>query len=224
MPAKQFRNVCFTCHECNPEHGVQNGSVQFCIYGLEKCPTTGKPHLQGYYQFHGKITLKWYKENICSTCHIAPANGTAQQNITYCSKEGKVTQYGTPKNPGKRTDLENITEELKQGTPLHDVIMDHPATYIRNYRGIKDAMCVLAPPQERKVEVIRMHQLGSQRPEGEIYYYDCQLGAKPYAYHGQETMVVYHYNIGDVILSNTLNGLAFCIMDVPCMVTKVYIP
>lgn len=223
MPSKQYIAVSWTCQACNPDHGETHPDVQFCIFGYEICPSTGKPHLQGYYQFKKKITLKWYKENICASCHVEQSLGTPDQNVKYCSKEGKVTQYGQLKKQGRRTDLENVVDEVKSGTPLIQVIRDHPTTYIRNYRGIKDAMCALAPPEERKVEVFTYGQIGYESPSGDVYYHDSQLGYRGYAYHGQENMVVYNGSTGDWLYQKVLSGEPFCINDVPCRVTKVFV-
>lgn len=57
------------------------------IFGEEKAPTTGTPHLQGFVQFKTKVrplSVIPYK-----TINWEAAKGTLEQNYIYCSKEGE---------------------------------------------------------------------------------------------------------------------------------------
>ncbi len=55
------------------------------------------PHLQGYMQKLACCKLAWMKSHISSRAHWERANGTAQQNIVYCSKEDENPWiHGTP--------------------------------------------------------------------------------------------------------------------------------
>ncbi len=60
---------------------------QYIIYGRERCPTTGKRHLQGYCYFKNAKSLsavkKLFKDD---TIHLEAAKGSTAQNIKYCSK------------------------------------------------------------------------------------------------------------------------------------------
>lgn len=219
MPSQQFHNVCFTCNACNPSHGETHPDVQYCIFGLEIAPSTGKQHMQGYYQFKKKITLKWYKENICSQCHVENAKGTYQQNVTYCSKDKQVISYGTPKCPGKRTDLDQIVDEIKAQVPMVQIIQDHPSTYVRNYRGIRDVMVALDPPQYRTVV-----RVDGSPPTTDVYHYYCSRRYQ-YPYHGQTNCVVHTNDYGEDeggLWHSIRMGDPCCINDVPCKIVRLY--
>lgn len=58
------------------------------IFGEEICPSTGREHLQGYIEFHKKERPT---ECVKTTkIHWEKARGSREDNIKYCSKEGKV--------------------------------------------------------------------------------------------------------------------------------------
>lgn len=63
------------------------------VYGHEKAPTTQKSHLQGYLECKNQVDLTTLKE-IDKTIHWEKAHGTAEQNFTYCTKEGNYVTFG----------------------------------------------------------------------------------------------------------------------------------
>lgn len=63
------------------------GSDGYYIFGVEKCPTTGKKHLQGYIVFHKKCRpLEKIK---MKEIHWEKAKGNKEQNTRYCTKDGE---------------------------------------------------------------------------------------------------------------------------------------
>jgi len=68
-------------------------SCRFLIYGKELAPETGTPHLQGYVVFESQKTLS-AAIKFLPGAHVSVANGSADANILYCSKEGDVTERG----------------------------------------------------------------------------------------------------------------------------------
>lgn len=67
--------------------------VRFFIGQCEKCPSTGREHFQAYLQLHNPNTLQACKRKLrvyderFNTVHLEPANGSADDNIAYCTKE-----------------------------------------------------------------------------------------------------------------------------------------
>ena len=62
--------------------------------------------------------------------HVEKCRGSADQNITYCSKDGRTLEAGEPKEQGKRKDLEELKDALETGeTTLNDIILDDPIAY-----------------------------------------------------------------------------------------------
>lgn len=221
MPAVQFRNICFTCNFCNLVHwnGLPQGVV-YAVVGDEVAPTTNQRHFQGYYQFDRKVTLSWYKSNVCSHCHVEGARGTASDNLTYCSKSGKFVVFGKPKVQGHRSDLDVITTEVRE-RPLISVMQDYPSTYIRNYRGIKDFICGVVPPRERQVRQF----YGKYKGMDDVYVmsWDDSL-REPTPYHGQSVCCVYEWGKFELLKNMICDGTPCFIAGVPCNVVEVYYP
>lgn len=74
---------------------MQGGCIGYII-GEEICPTTGTPHLQGYAEFKTKIRWTSFK-NLPKGIEWQPRGkfATRQNNLDYCSKEGKFISWGT---------------------------------------------------------------------------------------------------------------------------------
>lgn len=58
------------------------------IFGEEKCPSTGRLHLQGYINF--KTKCRPLERFEIYGAHWEKCKGTLQQNWVYCTKDGKV--------------------------------------------------------------------------------------------------------------------------------------
>lgn len=222
MPSPQSKCFTWTCHALNPIHGEHLESIQYSCFGIEVCPTTNKQHLQGYTQFRDKVTLTWYKKNICDKCHVEISRGDDASNKKYCSKEGKFVEFGERQFQGKRNDLKAICDKIKSRQPLISIITETPETYIRNYRGIKDALIALDPPRRRDVV---HHTIGHidcpPIPTSDIYY--VYADSKPYPYHGQTNCRIYHGGVeGQSLISHIERGDPICIEGVPCMITSIW--
>lgn len=89
------RGWCFTLNNYTDEHlsNVDSVECQYIIYGRE-VGESGTPHLQGYIHFPNARFLSSLRKLIPGA-HLTPANGSPEQNIAYCSKEGNVTERGT---------------------------------------------------------------------------------------------------------------------------------
>ncbi len=64
-------------------------NCKYFVLGEEIAPTTGTPHIQGYLEFKNQkvfsvLKKEWPKMN------LQIAKGSRSQNLTYCSKDGKV--------------------------------------------------------------------------------------------------------------------------------------
>lgn len=133
----------------------------FMVYQLERCPTTNRRHLQGYFHFQhpkGFRSVKAYFGERWQHVHIEAARGNAASNIKYCTKE--ETQEGppftsgeAPTGQGKRTDIDDFIAELsaKRGKldwsdPINAKhIMLHP-------NGVQRLINLAAPPPRPRNE------------------------------------------------------------------------
>lgn len=105
------RRFCFTLNNYTDDDItklLQNTYVHYICFGKEIAPTTGTPHLQGYIEVK-QTTFKNWKSQF-PTMHIEKARGSLEANKTYCSKDGSFTEHGTPRQQGKRTDIELARE------------------------------------------------------------------------------------------------------------------
>lgn len=153
MTTPQFRSFIFTLYDSPSLTSWKTGSyfeekdyssvVQYAIYQLERCPDTGREHIQGYVELHGnkKHRLNAIRRLLDSpSVHVEIRRGTQQQAIEYCSKEetricGPWT-FGTPKQQGQRTDLSKLVDAVKKKRSLHDIAHDHPVEFVKFHRGL----------------------------------------------------------------------------------------
>ncbi|GAC77854.1 replication protein, partial [uncultured marine virus] len=97
----QGKNACFTLNNYNAEHVAQllalyPDHVSYIIFGHEE-GESGTPHLQGYIQCNSNKRLAGLKK-LQGNAHWELARGNAQENITYCSKDGSVEPSGFPES------------------------------------------------------------------------------------------------------------------------------
>lgn len=135
---KRVRGWCFTLHEYSDEElsKFENIEVKYIVYGKEICPTTQRKHLQGYMYFQDKVSMKWIKEKLgIKRIHLESANGTAEQNRKYCTKEGEYVERGERPQQGRRSDIAFVREIIKSGGNIRKLLEEDCV----NYQTIKIA-------------------------------------------------------------------------------------
>lgn len=110
--ASKSRAWCFT-HNNYTEDDIkfwENFNCKYIIYGKEVAPTTGTPHLQGYFRLEIQITFKALKKKLPKDVAFFAANGTFEQNRTYCTKQDGIEYYERGERPaqGRRSDLDAV--------------------------------------------------------------------------------------------------------------------
>lgn len=113
------------------------------IYQLERCPTTGRLHYQGYVRLDIKCRLGRAKAILgFPTVHLEPRLGSHEQAAAYSSKEDTRIagpwRAGSDPAPGRRTDLLEITESLYGGTKLRTLMRNKPSVYCQYRNGLRD--------------------------------------------------------------------------------------
>uniref|UniRef100_UPI00404812A9 hypothetical protein n=4 Tax=Pseudomonadati TaxID=3379134 RepID=UPI00404812A9 len=157
----------------NPTHeeieSISGAECVFHIYGQEHPDTT--PHLQGYIQFKHQKRMNEVKKALGTTrLHLEKSNGTADQNIAYCSKED-IDPFikGTPKQPRKRTDIDLIKDLVKTNT-VKELIEDGT---LRNQQQVKFAHTCFTYQQEHRTTYPRVVWLCGDSGAGKSkYIYD----------------------------------------------------
>lgn len=139
MPADQSRNFVFTNYalEHNYETMVTESSLaEYIAYAPETCPSTRRPHHQGW------IRLRIKKSTSSASCikiskqlglsWMSAMRGTLVQNDLYCGKDsaGELIEFGERPKQGERGDLKQIVESIRNNTATAEtVLMDDPMTY-----------------------------------------------------------------------------------------------
>lgn len=119
---KKYRRWCATWNNF-PENAFElvekQVQLRFAICGVESAPSTGTVHLQCYFEYKIPKTMTTIKNQTGSSIHLEPARGSQQQNITYCGKEGKAIQFGTPAS-GKASGGD-IRDMIQNGVSIKDI-------------------------------------------------------------------------------------------------------
>lgn len=133
--------------------------VRYAIYGKEVCPTTQKVHWQAYIEFSKPMRMNAVKKAYNDEkVHLEERKGTRDQARTYCMKDKQYEEVGTwISGQGHRTDLDDIVTQMKNGTKLSDIMLEHPKTYCQYRNGLKDINAEIIKrrtPKFHPVEII----------------------------------------------------------------------
>lgn len=157
---QRYRNFCFTWNnypeDCDDflEKARDDHNITYMIYGFETAPTTGTPHLQGYFEMKNAKTESALRKKLPGI-HITVAKGDALQNRDYCGKgqqskeeweklgangpnyglNAAVNEYGTAKEQGKRNDIETAMRLIKEGKSDLELFEQCPGVAFKYPKG-----------------------------------------------------------------------------------------
>lgn len=118
-------------HDINRVDGMFPMFAKYVIYGKD-IAGSGTPHLQGYVQLTYKQRLSIMKSRL-PKAHWTPADGTAEQNVTYCSKDGSVTTHGTLTTKGSKSyKILQAMRSMLEDPSKESMSDDLQAPYIHN--------------------------------------------------------------------------------------------
>lgn len=152
MPAPQFTHWCFTIN--NPTEADEfepTDQVRYLVYQLE-VGETGTPHIQGYVEFHKKMSLAAVKRWL-PRAHLEPRRGPREAAREYCMKEegqlSEPVEYGdfNAGGQGRRTDLSDACDLVKEGGAKR-VAREMPDVYAKFHRGLHALEAALEEPDE----------------------------------------------------------------------------
>ncbi len=143
--------------------------VDYLIVGMEKAPTTGQLHGQGYLKLVKQDRLTGVKKMLTlPAIHLEVKRGTVAQAIAYCEykdpkaecklkDEKDVFEYGErPKEKGSRTDIQVGIDILKGGGGISEIAETAPQLIVKYPSGFVKLASVLKEktvPLERPVKV-----------------------------------------------------------------------
>lgn len=136
------RRWCFTLNNptrTDEEELEQLGAestVTYLIYGDEK-GENGTRHFQGYIEFKNGRSLAGCKKLI-ARAHWEQAKGSPESNRTYCSKEGRVQEWGSISRQGARNDMSAVREIIQTSGSMRKVIQE-----VSSYQAVRMAEKIL---------------------------------------------------------------------------------
>lgn len=127
-----------------------------CDYKLlaEEQGEQGTPHIHLYIENKLQKSFKKMKKEF-PRANIQAAKGNAQHNKDYLSKQKLILEEGIPKHAGKRTDLDDIKDILKETNKMREVVL-----VANSYQSVKMAEQILKyheEPRNWKPEVLWFH-------------------------------------------------------------------
>lgn len=154
------RDWCFTLNNYTDlEHtAIVNLNCRYLCIGKETAPSTGTPHLQCYVYYDNLQSLKSLKKVLpdrCANIKKRYEKSTPAAAAAYCKKEGDFYEKGELPAQGKRSDLDNVRDSVKEGKGMREIV--ESAT---SYQSMKCAQLMLKYKEKKrdwKTEVIWIH-------------------------------------------------------------------
>lgn len=147
MQSKSWTFTLYVYDEASLGVLQRQSGVSLLCYQEEKCPSTGRLHIQGYCRFDTNRRLASVKKFLAdNTAHCETAKGTPQHNLAYCTKPDSATgqfqfqlgDFGTVgANQGKRNDLDEVVTLLQAGETVEAINLVVPKVIIKYGRGVQ---------------------------------------------------------------------------------------
>lgn len=149
--------------------GRDDKSIPYLIFGRERCPDTGRRHLQGYIYFTHQKELSGVKKILeCTRVHLEQAKGSSLQNFEYCSKEHDFEEYGSRPTPGQRTDLLEIRDRIRDEIPEKDLAEQYFTQWTVYRRSFTEYRRLVSKPKLR--EELRVFLLHGEAGSGKTFF------------------------------------------------------
>lgn len=210
------RSWCFTSFKVDEFAFPQayETMIKYLVWQEERCPHTGKEHIQGYVELNRPQRMSWLKIAFNDNAmHIEKRKGSRKQARDYCmktdSRQAGPWEVGTwredREGQGKRNDLVAVYDKVKEGATSSAVAHEFPAEFIRYHNGIKalkftiDAMKWSRAIRQKLRVVVYYGATGTGKTRRAIErnedYYKLDRGASGDSvwwdgYEGQRTLII----------------------------------
>lgn len=138
------RGWCFTINNYTDDDILEilymHDNAEYTVFGFE-VGKKGTPHIQGYTYFRNQISFSTIKE-LLTRANIRAARGNADQNYDYCSKDNDFYEFGDRPSQGSRSDIDDLKEDILNGSSLKEVSLTHTNLYMR-YSGAIEKFILL---------------------------------------------------------------------------------
>lgn len=120
---------------------VEDNICRYCCIGVEHCPTTKRPHLQGYLYFKNARNFREGR-SVFGKTHAEFCWRPREDNKAYCEKDNKILnenffEWGIFPSQGQRTDIEDCEYILKTERNIKSIAETHFNLYIQYERRFK---------------------------------------------------------------------------------------
>lgn len=138
LKSKSSRNWCATFYSQEELEIAKSLDIRkYLIWGDEICPKTGNLHYQAYIELNDKVRIAALKKKGLKTTHFEARQGTQQQAIDYCKKDGKWQEIGTVKtDQGKRNDILQVKEMIDKGETMEAIADAHFGFFIKHDKAL----------------------------------------------------------------------------------------
>ncbi len=133
--------------------------VRFLTWQMERAPSTGHLHLQGYLELTTSQYVSYLHRNVSPTARFQVANATGEENCGYVHKVDSrvggpwtLGQMGKTKQQGGFRDF---VKAIREGSRMRDLIYSHPAMIAR-YKSFYWAIRATIMPKREEGEIIEV--------------------------------------------------------------------
>jgi len=140
---KRLRRFVFTLNNWTQEEyqlviGLPGTKPIRWLVVAKEVGENGTPHLQGACCLSSQIAFSQIKTWPGLTrAHLETMLGTPQDSLVYCSKQDSAPfVFGNLPQQGKRTDVLNAVEEIKEGKTLRQLAESQPVAVVKFFKGL----------------------------------------------------------------------------------------
>lgn len=140
------------------EEKLKKDKYQYLVYQYEMGDKTQKLHIQAFIYYHNALKWKTVKKRY-QNAHIENSKHI-RKCVNYCKKEKTRVEgrgpyeFGTMPEAGRRTDLETVAEEIKDGKKMSEIAEDNPEVFVRHFKGLKELKETFIKDRDKKPEVM----------------------------------------------------------------------
>lgn len=223
MASPMSKFWCFTLNNPDLENTpvFDQERVAYAVYQVER-GEQGTLHLQGYVELTQNMRMVGVKNLFggwAQRAHWEKRRATRDAAREYCMKEETRVQgpfeFGVwqSRSQGKRSDLANVVELIKQGKTMKELLEEYPEVTVRNMRSLQ-AVCDLyaKPPQMDDFAPSEWQQrlldvFAAPVHKRRVYWVYDRVGGKGKSYFAQFLI----RNHGAMLLSGRVQDMAYAV-------------
>lgn len=153
-PSDWLRAFCLFLDTLVGQNITNKTKCSYVVYQCEKCPETGKHHVQFYFQTASEVAWKsvkkFWNDKGYPDLHFEHCKGSDQQNYEYCTKtdsrleDSPSGEHGERRTIAKRTgqgsreDIDRLKADIEAGMPYRELLDQHFGTIARHHNFTLD--------------------------------------------------------------------------------------